>query len=197
MKWMALAFRCFLYGWAGLSALLLMGIFASSAFMVQFSIENKTSETLLVTPIGTVGKEGRRRLLPVSMVEFIKFPAKQASRLKVASGEIVAVSYDMDDINFSEIVVETERGEARQLVTNPTPTQNQYHGPAQQAYAIDDWNKLEPLSDAIKMIPLEPHPYKLACRLLAFIVPPWILLGLLAVGSRRVVRLQQREDPSP
>jgi len=197
MKWLTVVFRLFLFGWAGLSALLLVAIFAPLAFMVEFSIENKTSETLMVTPIGAVGKEGQRQLLPVSMASSINFPVKQASRFRLAAGQTMVIPYDWDDINFSEIVVENEQGEARQLVTDPTPTQNQYHGPAQRSFAINDWNKLEPLSDAVKMVPLEPRPYQLVCRFLMFIIPPWILLMLLKVISRRQNSLKQSEDPSP
>ena len=197
MKWIAFAFRWFLYGWTGLSALLLVGTLASLAFMVEFSIENKTSETLLVTPIGTVGKEGRRHLLPVSMACSINFPARQSSRFRLVPGESVLISYDMDDINFSEIVVENQQSEARHLVVDPTPTQNQYHGPAQRSFSVNDWHELEPLSDAVKTVPLEPHPYRLVRRFLAFLVPPWILLALLNVSSRRTVRLGKNEDPSP
>ena len=194
MKWMKVVFRWFLYGWAGLSGLLTVGSLIPLAFMVDFTIENQTDETLLVTPIGTVGKEGGRHLLPVLMAGFIDFPARHASRFRLVPGESLSISYDMDDINVSEIVVENEQGEARQLVTDPTPTQNQYHGPARRSFAINDWNKLEPLSDAVKMVPLEPRPYQLVCRFLIFIIPPWMLLKVI---SRRQNSLKQSEVPSP
>ena len=197
MKWLMVMFRWFLYGWTGLSGLLTVAILAPFAFMVSFTIENQTNEPLLVTPIGTVGKSGGRHLLPVLMANSVNFPAKQSSRFRLAPGESVSISYDMDDINFSEIVVENEHSEARQMVTDPSPTQRQYHGPAQQSFAIDDWNKLAPLSDAVRLVSLEPRPYQLGCRFLVLIVSPWILLALLKVISSPSIRLKQSEDPSP
>ncbi len=197
MKWLMMVFRWCLYGWAGLSGLLMVVTLHSLAFMVDLTIENQMNEILLVTPIGTVGKEGGRHLLPVSMTGSINFPARQSSRFRLVPGESVSISYDMDDINFSEIVVENQQGEARQLVVDPTPTQNQYHGPAQPSFSINDWNELELLSDAVKAVPLEPHPYQLVCRFLVFIVSPWILLGLLKVISRRQKSLKHSEVSSP
>ena len=197
MKWIRVVFRWCLYGWVGLSGLLVVGSLLPLAFMVDFAIENQTNGSLLVTPIGTVGKEGERHLLPVSIAGFIDFPAKQASRFRIVPGGSVSIPYDMDDINFSEIVVENEQGEARQLVTDPTPTQNQYHGPGKKSFAIIDWNELESMSDAVKTVPLEPFPYRLQCRFLTFVVSPWILLAILKAISRRKIPLKQAKAPSP
>ncbi len=197
MKWIRVVFWWCLYMWAGLSGLLVIGSLIPLAFMVDFTIENQTNESLLVTPVGAVGKGGHRHLLPVSIAGFIHVPAKQASRFRIAPGGSVSISYDLDDINFSEIVVENEQGEARQLVTDSTPTQNQYHGPGQRNFAIMDWNELEPLSDAVKAVLLEPFPHQLQCRFLVFFVSPWILLAIVKAISRRKFPIKQAEDPSP
>ncbi len=122
-----------------LSGLITIGL--GMTFYSDFTIENKTTGHITVTPVGTVGHEGHKALLPVKAL-FI-FPAFQSGDFRLAPGESARIWYDMDDINFSEIVIDDGAGKHYQLVTDPSPTTNQYHGPLQRQIVIDDLSKLE------------------------------------------------------
>src|SRR5690348_3526721 len=91
-------------------------------FVTGFTVQNRTGGTLSVTPIGTVGPDGHRRPLPLMRWQIPAVPASRNGRLPVQSGKTITLYYDWDDINFSELVIEAEDGELRQLVVNPPPT---------------------------------------------------------------------------
>lgn len=120
------------------------------AFITRFTVENRMEATIFVTPIGTVGSEGRRFPLSLMRWEFPWMPASQRGRLPVRSGEMITFYYDWDDINFSELVVEAEDGELRQLVVNPKPTLNQYTIPKVTNFVIDDLAKLETVDQRVR-----------------------------------------------
>ncbi len=93
--------------------------------------------------------------------------------------------YDMDDINFSEIVVHDRGGLRGQLVVNPNPTANLYHAPAQKHFIIDDLNSLAAV----------PSPVQSAARdaqvrtnepwiILGVLFGPWILYAVLSRANR-------------
>lgn len=142
---MKLALRILLwltYPFLALSMLLIAGMGFGAAFIADFIIENRTTQTVSVTPIGTVGKEGTKWPLPTMMFKFPPLSALRAGGFSLAPGESITVLYDMDDINFSEIVVEDGQSQQYQLVVNPNPTTNQYHAPRQRRFVIDDlWLK--------------------------------------------------------
>jgi len=124
-----------------LSALLMFGLMFGSAFSVPLTIDNQTGRMLLVTPIGTVGK-GEKYLLPTLLCPFPAIPGAQNGRFRLAPGASTTILYDMDDINFSEIVVEDEQNEVKQFVADPEPTKNQYHGPSMARYILKDFVSL-------------------------------------------------------
>jgi len=120
------------------------------AFIIEFTVENRSESNVYVTPIGTVGPEGHRRPLPMELGKAAWAPASQRGRFPVRRGETITLYYDWDDINFSELVVETENGELRQLVVNPEPTLNQYIVPKVTDFVIDDLSRLEAVDHDVR-----------------------------------------------
>ncbi|WP_435011514.1 hypothetical protein P12x_002827 [Tundrisphaera lichenicola] len=162
-----------------ISVLIPAGMAFSMAFVVDFAVENRTAEPIVVTPVGTVGQDGSRYALPVKS-RFAPFlPAKQAGGFRLASGECITIRYDMDDINFSEIFVEATGGRRFQLVTDRTPTENQYHGPRQRRFTIDDLSRLEEARPEVEQAARRAHrsltlgPILIGCLIL---VGPWFVL---------------------
>jgi hypothetical protein len=119
-------------------------------FIAGFTVENRTGDTIYVTPVGTVGPEGHRHPLPLAVWKAPWVPASQRGRFPVRTGGTITLYYDWDDINFSELVVETEDGELRQLVVNPNPTANQYTIPRVTDFVIEDVNRLGPLDPVVR-----------------------------------------------
>ena len=120
------------------------------AFITQFTIENKTDRPITVTPVGTVGKQGDRHALPIYMWRFPPIPSPQRGGFNVGPGESIDIYYDMDNINFSEIVVHDSDSERGQLVVNPNPTEGQYHAPATKHFVIDDLSALAAVPEPVQ-----------------------------------------------
>lgn len=87
--------------------------------------------------------------------------------------------YDWDDINFSELVVETSTGELRQLVVNPDPTANQYSVPRVTDFVIEDVSRLGVADERVR------EAYRAAQ------IPArwWLILGGMAVPAGTFVLL--------
>lgn len=167
------------YPFLGLSLLLLMGQLFGQAFTATFTISNQTGQTLIVTPVGTVGAAGYRRPLPTVM-SMVPLPAPRAGGFRLEPQQSVAIYYDMDDINFSEIVVEDESGRLLQMIVDPNPTTNQYHGPTSARYAITNLADLSPAPPAIVQATLAANQrWKVLMIYLLFLAGPWCVYGAL------------------
>ena len=57
-------------------------------------------------------------------------------------GASVKITYDWDDINFSEILVETRSGSFKQLVVDPEPDSGQFHAPDYDTFVIPGLSQL-------------------------------------------------------
>lgn len=173
------------YPFLGLSLLLFLGMGFGAAFVTDFAVENRTDTAVVVTPVGTVGA-GDRAPLPVKMLAFPPLPALRGGGYHLAPGESVTIQYDMDDINFSEIVVAAEPGRPLQLVTDPTPTANQYHGPLQRHYVIDDLARLEPATPPVQAAAqAADRQWVEACVMGSLLFGPWLVYALVTRLSRR------------
>ena len=120
------------------------------AFITNCSVTNETNETLFVTPIGTVGPEGNRTTLPLYRTSFPYFIKSKVGGFPIGPKETFRFDYDMDDVNFSEIVVENSNDEMRQIVANPNPTQNQYSVPEKTDFTINDFATLSSAPKNVK-----------------------------------------------
>lgn len=186
---MKLALRILLwvtYPFLGLSLLLIAGMGFGGAFVVSFTITNRTAQTIVVTPVGTFGPEGPRAPLPTVMFAFPALPALRAGGFRLAPDESVTIRYDMDDINFSEIVVEDVQGQHRQLVVNPHPTTNQYHAPRQRQFDITDLNSLDQVNPQVSAAARRAQGWQRASLVMnMLLIAPWLAYGLLRFAISR------------
>ena len=175
------------YPFLVLSALLVAGMAFGAAFIADFTVENHTDQPLVITPVGTIGPEGSKASLPVTIAFFPHLPALRAGGFLLQAGEAVTIHYDWDDINFSEIMVEDEQGRQYQLVTDPKPTQNQYHGPLQRRYVLEDLRGLAPVNIKVREAAAEVRDVRLRVLILPLLlVGPW-----LAFAGLRCLLAQQ------
>lgn len=177
-----------MYPLMGLSALLILGLCFSTVFAVAFTVENRSGETIIVTPVGTIGKEGRRTALPVVVGRHVPIPAAQTGGFRLENGASVEIVYDCDDINFSEIVVEDQRGRFCQLVTDPNPTENQYHPPTLARYTINDLAQMPPANADVREACMSAarHGGMVPFVILVIIAGPWLVFGLLRIALAAV-----------
>ena len=147
------------------------------AFLTSFTVRNGSGEVVLITPIGTVGRAGHRRLLPLSRSSWLSIPASTASDFRLAPNEERRFTYDWDDINFSEIAVRDEHDHWRQLVVDPNPTERQYRPPAVDAFSIPPLTELPMATEAIRAAAVQPSSRVSALWLIALfgLLPPALL----------------------
>jgi len=162
-----------------------MSLCFGSAFVAKFTVENQTDEPIAVTPVGTVGQQGTREALPVYMWPLPPIWSSHRGGFEILPGESIDIIYDMDDINFSEIVVHSRNGEIGQVVVNPDPTRDQYHAPAQKHFVIDDLDSLAPVpryvSDAARKAQL---PTSAPWIIFSVLLAPWVLFIVLSRLNR-------------
>ncbi|GEM_PF-2615214 len=176
------------YPFLVLSVLLFFGMMFGATFVTGFTIENRSGQFISVTPIGCVGPSGERAALPIVMFSFVPLPALRAGGFPLADGETVTIRYDMDDINFSEIVVEDGRGQQFQLVTDPTPTANQYHSPQQRLFVIGRLKDLDPVAPEVAVAAKRAQGWHRGSILLnAILFAPWLFYVGLRWTLYRVV----------
>lgn len=174
------------YPFLAFSLLLALGTIFGIALIADFTIENRTDEIIAVTPIGSIGPQGYRAPLPVKLVPSPALTAFRSGSFRLAPGESITIYYDMDDINFSEIVVEAERGRMLQLVTNPDPTSHRYHAPRQRHFVIDDLSQLEPVPARVQTaVTVANRQRILACVEYSLLFGPWLVYSILSWLSGR------------
>ena len=140
-----LPFTLVYYPCVALGGLLLLFGAVPMAFLAYGSLQNATAQTVWVTPVGAVGTKGDRHLLPLFRTSWPMFMKAKRSHFRVDSGEKFEFVYDMDDVNFSELVIENEAGIVGQIVVNPTPTASQYIVPQQTHYVLENLDDLQPV----------------------------------------------------
>lgn len=123
MRWSLLypllILNAFLLPVSALAILLLLSIFSPMWFITEFTIENRTSERILVTPVCKVGEEGRRALHPIYLLRMPSVPSIRNGEFALAPGTSRRVYSDWHDTDFSEIVVRGTDGVDRELIVNP------------------------------------------------------------------------------
>jgi len=88
------------------------------------SVTNNTTETLSITPIGTVGSKGYRTLLTLHRASFPFFVESKLGDFKLEPNETFRFGYVKKNVELSEIVVENASQEMRRMVVNSDPTEN-------------------------------------------------------------------------
>lgn len=175
------------YPFLFLSGLVLFGLSFGMIFISEFSIENRTNELIMVTPVGTVGREGSRQPLPILLKVLLPIRAAKRGGFEIYPGETVTLLYDMDDINFSEIVVQNSEGNQRQIVVNPNPTKRQYHAPKQKHYVIDDFQKLVEVPVTVRDAAIAAKvPRNYPYIIFSILLLPWFVFGILVWVDRKL-----------
>jgi hypothetical protein len=171
-----------------ISVLLVSALGFGAVFVVSFTVENRTGQVISITPVGTVGKEGVKWPLPVKLFAFPLAALRQGG-FRLADGESMTIRYDMDDINFSEIVIADEHGRQFQLITDPDPTADQYHGPVQRHYMISELAILEPVSPPVQAAASRAaqRDARLLTVELTLLIGPWVVYA----GLKRALRAGQ------
>lgn len=157
-------------------------------FLTSFLVVNQSQETVYVTPIGTVGREGKRYILPLSPSARFSLPSTGPFEITLPPAEEYQFTYDWDDINFSELAVRNERGEWYQLVTDPNPIKNQYHQPQVKAFMIPPLSQLPRASSDVVAAAKSPRGRSSMWWTLFFLIG---LLGpaFVFIARKRLYRL--------
>jgi hypothetical protein len=119
------------------------------AFLTSFKVENQSGQDIWVTPIGTIGAEGRKSRLPIFITVIPAFHAIKTGRFHLKDGETLKIKYDWDDINFSEIAVEAKGGQFYQSIVDPKPTENRYHPPRSRHFIIPELETLPSIQPTV------------------------------------------------
>ncbi len=161
------------------SCLILAGMLFEVAFLTSVTVQNGLEHSISVTPVGAVGVDGTRYPLPVCHNFIISVPSAVRGGYVLRPNESVTITYDMDDINFSEIVVDDITGTIGQLIVNANPVADQYRAPKENHFLVK--------RDALVAVPMvvlsaakdAQKPTYGASILLSVLVLPWIAVALL------------------
>ena len=167
-----------------------MGMSFGAAFLTTFTVENGLEEPIYVTPVGTVGPNGSRYPLPVSHFFVVAIPSTVRGGYELQPNETVSITYDMDDINFSEIVVENVSGPIGQLIVNPNPTANQYHAPTTKHFVVQKGSLVAVPTSVLNASKLGRQPSHAAAAVLSLLVMPWpVVLVLSWLKKKHAIRV--------
>ena len=117
------------------------------AFLTSFEVVNSTHEDLVITPIGARGKDGTRGTLPISSSSRLYLMSTQRSGFPLPAGSALSLTYDWDDVQFSEIVCRRRDGSHLILPTGLHPTKGQYRQPPTKRFEISDLAALQPATE--------------------------------------------------
>jgi hypothetical protein len=182
----------------GLSGLTFLGLGFGGAFMSGFTITNKSTMSVKVAPVGVIGRSDDRYPLPLyvklPLLPLPPFPFVGSRCFTLLPGDSTTMTYDMDDINFSEIAVAVESGAMHQLVVNPSPELNQYHAPLQKHFEIVTPLTLPPASKAVQYAAeIAERPSSSGLWVYAILFGPPITYAALAACEKRVKSLAKAE----
>lgn len=110
-------------------------------FLVTFTVENQSGEPIHVTPIGAFDFSTARATLPITISKNFYLIGLSSREFTIPNGESVAITYDADDINFTELIVRTETGDTFSLTTNPNS--NNHLPPLAENFVIGPTSTLE------------------------------------------------------
>lgn len=165
------------------------------AFLITFAVDNQSGEAVWVTPVGAIGHEGRRSTLPISASSFLSIPALTTTQLPISSGEQFKVTYDWDDIQFSELLIVPAAGPTRMLVVDEAPTERQYRPAKTNYFLIPKLSELpEARPDVLAVLnrnhPRRPTTFWLI--MLSGLIPPLVIWH----SGRRLKSLATPTNPS-
>jgi hypothetical protein len=133
----------------------------SMGFLTTFEVVNSTAENLIITPIGARGSGGERGTLPVSTSAIFCVTSTQCSEFALPASSSISITYDCDDVQFSEIVCQRADGSHLVIPSGLHPTKGQYRAPLTKRFEITDLKGLQPASD-LHLSALRPGNNRLA-----------------------------------
>lgn len=157
----------------------------ATAFITDIHITNQSPEPITITPIGTIGPEGRRAPLPIYTSRLPAIPAGRRGGFQVEPGQTLPILYDWDDINLSEIVIERADGTQQQLLIDPEPTKNQYHPPTTNRFTINDLAQLDAAPPHVTAAAAQAQQPKRPWPLALLLLLPWLTFYPLFKAYRR------------
>jgi hypothetical protein len=159
-------------------------------FLMEFDVENRSGERVLVTPVGSVGDRGHRVHPPLFARLMPALPSPRISQFSLETGETRRFIYDWDDVILAEILVEFPDREFRLLTVDPAPTENLYHPTPQTEIVIGPRATLALAPSSTQELGLgSPYHLWLGFVLSTSVVP----FGLLVARSR----VRPSEDRRP
>ena len=105
-------------------------------FLTNFDVLNASGEDLSITPVGAIGSSGRRTTLPLSLASSLSIPSPRDRSFPLASGARRTFTYDWDDVQFSEILIVSRSGSAKELVVDVRPTESRYRPPSTNHFVV-------------------------------------------------------------
>lgn len=154
-------------------------------FVTDIHVTNGSGVPIIVTPVGTIGPDGRRTALPIYSSRLPAIPASRSGGFAVSPGQTLDLLYDWDDVNFSEIVVVLGDGSARQLVVDPRPTVGQYRPPTTNRFTIGDPSRLPPVPPDVAAAAARAQRPQWHWFAILPLFLPWLTFYLLLRGYRR------------
>lgn len=118
-------------------------------FLTSFKVQNQSGQDVWITPIGTVGARGKKARLPVYSFPLPAIPAIKTGSFHLKDDQTIKIIYDWDDINFSEIAVESENRNFFQFTVDPKPTENRYHPLKTRQFIIPKIEELESIKSDV------------------------------------------------
>ncbi len=111
-------------------------------FLTSFTIKNGTNEEIFVTPIGARDGAGVRCTLPYSVFKRFEVFGIKKGNFRIPAGSSKELTYDWDDVQFSEILVRRNNEPWRVKATGLHPTFSQYRIPQKSCFVISDLEHL-------------------------------------------------------
>jgi len=156
------------------SGLMCGGLGFGIAFSDDFTVENRTGQTLLITPVAS-GEGGRRFPLPVTLAVFLPLRTPRCGGYRLPPGEALTLVYDSDDAIFSEIVAEDEQGHFYERTVGSRLTGARWQGPTQRHYVFEHLEELATPGPAVHKAVQQAQ--EVAYRILilpGLLVAPWL-----------------------
>ena len=123
-------------------------------FLTEFTVVNEGANEIWVTPIGAIGQDGGRKPLPYSRFRDFYLLSEKDRDFYIPPQSSRTFVYDWDDIQFSEILIRTDRKAYRVLSTGLHPTKGQYRRPKQNHFVVGDFESLN-VAEVIHLKALE------------------------------------------
>ncbi len=125
-----------------LGLLLLINVFSTFGFITRFDIVNASGQPIWITPLGVPESGGPRQRLPQKMLPHLDIPALHDTDLLLPPNGTIAIYYDWDDINFTDILVRDAQGQDRVLVIDANPPTGKSFEPKSTRYSIPPLQQL-------------------------------------------------------